>query len=513
LRPVTIMPTSPNILIICVDEMRADHMGPAGNAIVRTPNLDRLAARGTTFTRGYCNNPICMPARASMFTGLLPRDHGVRINGQALRKDLPTLPGVLASAGDRTHSAGKLHLTPWVTAHPSESPESLTDWNTGAITTFPTPYYGFQTVDFVGGHTSFVCDGPYFDWVRAQGGDPAWLQEALEPPTGAPSCYKMRMPEELHYNRFITDSAIRVIEAKDDAPFFVWCSFPDPHAPVAPPRPYCDLYNPADMPLPARREGELDDLPPVYRRVLDGELRPNGVDNTGVTDDHWREIIAGTYGMITHVDAEIGRVLDALERSSRGEETIVVFIADHGDMMGDHGLLWKAFYTFRGCINIPYIVAAPGMPGGRVSDALVSQIDLMPGLLDLCGVPMPGADWADILTPFERGSVMPLANYPGQSFRGLLDGAVDAIRDGVVIENDDPTAGFRVRALVTPTHRLSIYPGTADGELFDLRADPDERYNLWYRPAEQELRARLVKELLDQYSLHTPLYPIPAWNA
>src|SRR5689334_9291166 len=92
----------PNILIFCVDEMRADHMACAGNTIVRTPNLDQLASRGTLFTRAYCNNPICMPSRATMFTGLLPRDHGVRINGQALRRDLPTLPGVLAAAGYRT---------------------------------------------------------------------------------------------------------------------------------------------------------------------------------------------------------------------------------------------------------------------------------------------------------------------------------------------------------------------------------------------------------------------------
>jgi arylsulfatase A-like enzyme len=507
------MPSHPNILIFCVDEMRADHMSPAGNAIVRTPHLDRLAARGTTFTRGYCNNPICMPARATMFTGMLPRDHGLRINGQALRTDLPTLPGVLAKAGYRTHSAGKLHLTPWVEEAQADSPEALHRWNTRRMTEFPAPYYGFQTVDFVGGHSSFISDGPYGDWVRAQGGDLAWLCEPLEPPTGAPTCYKMRMPEELHYNRFIADSAIRAIETDDDAPFFIWCSFPDPHAPVAPPKPYCDLYDPSDMPLPARRAGELVDLPAVYGRILDGELHPNGLDNTGITDDHWREIIAGTYGMITHVDAEIGRVLDALERSGQLEETIIVFIADHGDMMGDHGLLWKAFYTFRGCINIPYIVAAPRMPGGRVSEALIAQIDLLPGLLDLCGVPLPGAEWMTQATGFERGAVMPLSLYPGRSFRGLLDGATEAIHESVVIENDDPTMGYRVRTLVTPTHRLSIYPGTPDGELFDMQEDPDELYNLWYRPVEQELRGRLVKELLDQYSLATPLYPIPPGNA
>lgn len=123
---------SPNVLLFCVDEMRADHISPMGNALVQTPNLERLAARGTVFTRGYCNNPICMPARATMFTGLLPRDHGLRVNGQGLREDLPTLPGVLAEAGYRTHAAGKLHLTtvsPPIAGHdPARFPESRGAW-------------------------------------------------------------------------------------------------------------------------------------------------------------------------------------------------------------------------------------------------------------------------------------------------------------------------------------------------------------------------------------------------
>ena len=143
----------PNVLIFCVDQMRADHMGCAGNAVVRTPNLDRLAAMGTRFSRAYCNNPICMPARASMFTGMLPRDHGLRVNGQALRRDLPVLPGILSEAGYRTHAAGKLHLTPWVPMvwppDPEKYPECLDYWGDGHIQKFPEPYYGFQTVDYV----------------------------------------------------------------------------------------------------------------------------------------------------------------------------------------------------------------------------------------------------------------------------------------------------------------------------------------------------------------------------
>ena len=510
----------PNVLIFCVDEMRADHVGCAGQAIVRTPNLDRMAARGTFFQRSYCNNPICMPARASMFTGLLPRDHGLRINGQSLRRDLPTLPGVLGRAGYRTHATGKLHLTPWVPkVQPPDVmayPECRQYWQDELVPKFPEPYYGFQSVDFVGGHVSYAY-GDYIHWLRERGGDPTQLtpDRALETPSGAPSCFKMSLPQELHYNRYIRDSAIRVIRssAEADEPFFIWCSFPDPHVPIAPPEPYCHMYAAQDIPLPVRREGESADLPPYYARVLSGEIRPNGSDNRGIRDAHWQEMIALTYGMITHVDHEIGRVLDALEGCGLIDDTLVVFLGDHGDMMGDHGLIWKGPYTFQGCIAIPTIVAAPGRARGAVTDALISQIDLLPSVLDFCGIPMPGSEWKDVATPFERGSVTALHPYPGTSWLPLLDGSRRTVRDSVVIENDDPTTGFQVRCLVTERYRLTVYPGTGDGELFDLQYDPHELHNLWYRTDRAALKEKLVARLLDAYSQHTPYHPIPPWNS
>ncbi len=513
--------TRPNVLLFCVDEMRADHLACAGNPHVQTPNLDRLAARGTLFRGGACNNPICMPARATLFTGLLPRDHGLRVNGQRMHPGLPTLPGVLAEAGYRTHAAGKLHLTPWRPLadppDPAANPECMDSWSAGAIRSFPTPYYGFQTVDFVGGHTAYAY-GPYLHWLEAQGVDPKLLkpERALEPPTDAPQCYKMGLPEELHYNRWIADSTIHCIEAgaaDGAAPWFAWCSFPDPHAPLGPPAPYCDLYAPETMPLPARREGEIDDLPPVYRRVVEGAVRPNGTDSRPRPDAHWQEMLARTYGMITHLDAEVGRVLDALDRTGQADRTVLAFVSDHGDMMGDHGLIWKSFYTFRACTRIPFLLAAPGCPGGRSTDALAAQVDLFPTVLDLCGAPLPGADWPATETPFERGIEAPLRLYPGRSLRPVLDGTAGAVRDRVVIENDDPTTGYRVRSLLTPTHRLAVYPGTPDGELIDLAADPDELHNLWYRAGRRALRDRLTAELLDAYAAETPLYPVPAWNA
>ncbi len=508
-----------NVLLICVDEMRADHLACMGNPLVKTPNLDRLAAMGTLFRRGYCNNPICMPARASMFTGLLPRDHGLRVNGQTAHPGLPWLAQIMAEAGYRTHAAGKLHLTPWVGKSSREEaekfPEDMDFWRDGTHTTFPAPYFGFQSVDFVGGHSSYIY-GDYLEWLKERGGHREDLQPAKERISPGGQSYRMALPEELHYNRFIADSAIGVIEesaSPDAPPFLVWCSFPDPHAPVAAPNPYYDLYPPEDMPLPARREGEVDDLPQVYRQVLAGDLRPNGCNSAGITDAQWQEILAGTYAMVTHLDNEVGRLLDCLERTGQLDDTLVVFLSDHGDMMGDHGLLWKAFYTFRGCIQIPYIVALPGGAAGAANDALVCQLDLLPSVLDWCQLPLPGADWTERETPFSRGEVQPLQLYPGRSWLPVARGQKDGIRDCVVVENDDPTMGFRVRCLVTDHYRLTVYPGMDEGELFDLRNDPNELRNLWSQPASQARRHELTAKLLDAYALETPLHPIPPWNA
>jgi len=507
----------PNILIFCVDEMRADHLGCSGNKIVKTPNLDKLAEKGTYFPNAFCNNPICMPARASIFTGLLPRDHGLRVNGQSLNKAIPTLAGVLADNGYRTHSAGKLHLTPWMRPENEDAridlyPECMQYWNNGLIEKVPTPYYGFQSVDFVGGHTSFSY-GEHIEWIKEQGGDPNMVSGHLLSEDMNKHCYKMALPEEFHYNRFISNSAIREICSDVDKPFFIWCSFPDPHGPWGPPAPYCDMYDPEDMPVPDINKNELELLPPFYKDVLNGDIKPNGCDNSGITNKHWQEILAMNYAMITHLDAEVGRVMDSLKESGKMDNTIILFVSDHGDMMGDHRLIYKAFYTFKGCVNIPLLIKAPGMPEGKVNHNLISQIDIMPGVLDLCNIPLPGADWAEVKTSFERGALVPLGNYPGYIFRPMLESINESIRDSVVIENDDPTTGFNVRCLVTEKYRLSVYPNSEHGELFDRENDPGEFYNLWYKEDFSQTRNKLVLQLLNDYSKDTPCYPIPYWNS
>jgi arylsulfatase A-like enzyme len=180
-------------------------------------------------------------------------------------------------------------------------------------------------------------------------------------------------------------------------------------------------------------------------------------------------------------------------------------------MMGDHGLYWKGPYTYNGCTNIPTIVSAPGLPGGLVSNALTSQIDLFPSILDYCSVDLPGAHWSEH-KDFAWGQEQDIVLYPGKSWRPVLEGR-KKLHDEIIIENDYLSTGFKARCMVTDNFRITIYPGTDDGELFDVKKDPGEMVNLWYKPQYENLKLELLRQMLDAYSRNTPHYPIPPWNS
>jgi len=508
-----------NVLLFVVDEMRADHMGCAANSIVRTPNLDRLADEGVLFSRAYCNHTVCMPARASMFTGYLPRDHGVWNNNMEMHPGLPILPELLYQAGYHTHGIGKLHLSRWIPDpeidDPERFPESRASWNTGLINNIPLPYYGFESVDFIGGHGNYVY-GDYFRWLECQTPDPRRLlsvEGALEPPTGAPLCYKLGLPAELHYNHWIADKAIDFITEAltTDQPFFLWCSFPDPHEPYSPPRPYCDLYNPADMPLPTRRAEELDDLPPYYKDIFEKRIQAHGEEGGPLPDEYWQEMLALTYGSISFVDAEIGRVLQRLGELGLRENTLVGFISDHGDMLGDHWMIYKGPYVFEGCARIPFILSLPEGIKGQDHAGLVCQLDLLPTILDLCGIETP--DEKRLQVEYERlpklGQVSTLNRWPGKSLAPVLYGDQSFQREAVVIHNDDPYLGLKIRTLVTEQFKITFYAGQEYGEFFDLGSDPQELNNLWDDPAWINKREQLLHKLMHEDTRLAPWYPVP----
>lgn len=515
-------PSRPNVLVILTDQQRGDALRCAwpawrGDTPLRTPRLDALAAQGVRLARHHVSNPLCMPQRATLLTGLTPRGHNVRTNGIDLDPRFPTLPGELAKAGYRTHSVGKIHarifdgpkgLDP-ATLDPREFAEAKPMWDAGRITSLPCPYYGFQSADFLGGHTSWIW-GDYVRWLeqRRPGGTALYsFEKGQAAASGAEQSWKMAIPPELHYNTWVADRTIAFMEqaAQDGAPFYLSASFPDPHHAFAVPDPWYSMYDRTTIPLPVRRDGELADLAPHFKIIYDegyphplaGRHKP-----TKMRDDQIREIIAITWGMVSFVDEQAGRILDALDRLNLAKDTIVVFTSDHGDLLGDHGLLNKGPFHFDGLLRVPSLWRWPGrFPAGRVVEGLSSHTDFVPTICDLTGIPQPEFG-PPPGTKIE--SVKQLRGLPGRSLAPMLAGDDPSVQGAVVIENDEDYLGLRLRTLITPTHQITIYVTEHGeepyGELFDLEKDPGQLANLWadphFRLVKAELKDRLLAELI-----------------
>ena len=515
----------PNILLITTDQHRADHLGCAGDRLLVTPHLDSLAQRGVMFERCHVASPVCMPNRAAMMTGRVPSAAGVRMNGVPLSLQARTFVDQLREAGWQTALIGKAHLQP-MTARPAawrgraDSPqaqaladlrdddayrqESVTRWADPAHR-LRLPYYGFDHVQLCLEHGDQV-GGDYERWLRAQGADPAGLcGRANALPGKVPDvldAWRTRLPEELHPTRYV---ALRTIEwlrehqrgNRREQPFFVHCSFPDPHHPFNPPGRYWGLFDPADVVLPPHCGPAVPQDVPL-KRALHAELaaakRPSGTSRAiAVTPDEARVAIALNHGAIAFIDEAVGRLTAHLRASGLDQSTVVIFTSDHGDFMGDHGLLNKGPLHYQGLVRVPFIWADPQeRPGGR-DQRLCSTLDLATTVLARCGLRSAhGLHGRDLRSPPGTGE-----------------------REAVLIEEEAhhryPGAPFplRVRTLVTGRWRLSVRADEDWGELYDLAGDPLEQNNLWADPACSKLRGDLALRLVQEMQRHTDDVPLP----
>ncbi len=540
----------PNFLFIITDQQRADHLGCYGNTVLRTPHIDALAARGVRMARHYVAMPICMPNRATLVTGRMPSLHGVRHNGIELPLDSVTVPELLAGAGYRTALVGKSHLQnftavpPQYGAEPSREGDQLPaadlrtarrpdagaghrqeDADNWADPDFRMrlPYYGFQSVDLVTRHGD-RCGGDYLRWALAQ--DPAFAQrvgrEHALPAPGYTTTegWRTQVPEALYSTTYVAERSIarlREFAQQPDQPFFLYCSFPDPHHPWTPPGRYWGLYRPDDIALPEAywghgRDGSWDPtrrtgLPHLdhYRDQRDG-MANNGAPPSSIpvrgayacSPREAQEAISLTYCSLSMVDDAVGRITAEMARLGLGRDTVVVYTSDHGDYMGDHQLMLKSSMHYQGLVRTPFIWADPalGSQSGGARQQLTGAIDVARSLL-------------------ARAQVAPADGMQGQDLAPLLQNAQHATREGLLIEDEDHrTPGWlgvrsRVRTLVTARHRLSLYQATGWGELYDLAEDPFELHNLWERPEAAGLRARLTEALLRAMLEHADTLPRP----
>lgn len=481
----------PNFLFITTDQQRWDALG-IHNPILRTPAMDSLARDGMQFGRMYPTNAICMPARASMITGRSQRGHQVFNHDVNLSEAIPVLGDTLRDAGYQTALVGKAHFK---TADiedvlPDRPPVGAdVDAEDGV---WYGPYYGFDHAEIHTGHT--YPAGHWRVWLERHHPESldAWRPEhALEPRTGAYSSWKNAIQAEHHYTHWTADRTIGWLrDRRDERPFFLWMSFADPHKPFTPPRPYCDMYDPNDMPAPVPRE-DVSGKPPQYARAAKGQPYGGYDTKQGWSGDHYREIVAHYYGMTTFIDDSVGRVLSELERLGLDETTHVVFTSDHGEGLGDHGIAAKPMMSYE-CVNrVPMLWRHPSVEAGTAYEGVMTHLDLAPTFIDLAGAePLPGME--------------------GRSFARVLSGEKANHRDAVIVERitqlrpvdeeTDPLV-LRVKMLVTKRWKLLHYGSAPYGELYDVQKDPEDLVNLWDDPAyadvRRELTDRLLAELID----------------
>ena len=500
------MARKPNILFIMTDQQRADHVGFMGNGVVQTPHLDSLAASGCVFENAWVSNPVCMPNRATILTGRMPTAHGVIFNDRSLDWHANTFVRQLRADGYRTALLGKSHLQHGMSRNavvdfrgegavlPSEPDgwDQFEDFEryTDALPKDPDDFYGFEKIELSIDHGARVT-GHHLHWALERG---ARREDLLTPhDQTAPGqkrsdewwqIYEAPYEEQYHSTRFVTERTQQFIKesCEGDQPWMALCSYPDPHHPMCPPGPWFDRHSPDDMPLPQSRHDPLEHAP-AHLRLLQGvhpSKQRDWVAPCGFGNDRLlSQAIAATYGMIEMVDQGVGQILRQLEQLGVRDNTIIVFTSDHGDMMGDHGLFLKGFMHYRGTLQVPLIIDAPGMPALR-SRGLSSSIDIAPTLLELCS--LAGYD-----------------GIQGKSLTPMLADSAARVRDHVLIEDDVATITAKLtpipaktRTVITEQYR---YTRNSKGEeqLMDLIADPDEMRDL---TAERHPDRALMMEVL-----------------
>ncbi len=489
----------PNILWICTDQQRLDTLGCYGNQFVHTPNLDRLARSGVRFDRCYIQSPVCTPSRASFLTGRYPRTNRCRQNGQTLPEDevlVTRLLGqgryksglaghLLFNADYFTGLAGKLHVS---ACHPTVSPEGELHRD-----------HGYEEFHWSHHPTADWPTNEYTRWLEEQG--VVYQRRLVE---GSRYVYT-GVDARYHQSTWCAQKAIKFITTATTygRPWLFSVNFFDPHHPFDPPKEYLQRYLDRldDLPLPRYVEGELEEKP-VFQSI-DHQRAYNTLGlypYTKMTDRDHRLLRAAYWAMVDLIDDQVGRIMRCLEDTGQLKDTLVVFMSDHGEMLGDHGMYLKGPYFYEQTVRVPLILSWPGViEGGRSSEALVELIDVAPTLLEAAELPVP-------------------AGMQGQSLWPRLTGqaSLDSHRDDVYCEylnampwhsNPSPYATM----LRTASHKFVAFHGLDTGELYDLERDPSETTNRWNDPAYRTVRVRFLERLLDRIALTAD--PLPQREA
>ncbi|MBT5608753.1 MAG: arylsulfatase [Lentisphaerae bacterium] len=455
----------PNIVLIIADQMRGDCLSCDGHPLVETPALDELAGDGTHFRHAYTACPSCIPARATLMTGMNQWHTGILGMGRgqgAMPCDYPhTLAGELTRHGYRTHLVGKGHFNP------------------------QRAMMGFQSheLDESGrvGTPDFTSD--YRIWFKEQVGSKPVTPDDHGVAFNSWMSRPWHLEEYLHPTSWTMTRALHFLANRDQSqPFFLNISFARPHSPYVPPQPYFDMYIDEETPQP-----HLGTWSAMHDEPSDA-VKTNAWRGRR-TDRQIHRARAGYYGDITFIDTQIGRLVNYMSRTMRADfaNTLFVFVADHGDMLGDHNM-WRKTYAYEGSARIPFIVRPPMTSQFRAArhsaDEPVELQDVMPTILDVAGIPSPkGTDGR---------SLLPLTQAPGSDWRSYVHG-----------EHSTCYSTEQEMQYVTDGRRKFVWlPKIGVEQFFDLEEDPGETNDLvaaGIREAEvDEWRQNLVTTLAER---------------
>ncbi|HEY65623.1 MAG TPA: sulfatase-like hydrolase/transferase [Caldilineae bacterium] len=433
----------PNILLIHSDQHRYDCLGVTGHPILKTPHLDRLAAEGMIFTHAFCPIPLCIPVRNSLLHGRWATQHLSIANWDTEaprppREGLPTFSQALRDAGYFLGYVGKWHV------HPEKDARA----------------YGFH---------EYVPEETYDEWRTAAGYPPrprtnGWFGE-IDP----------HIPPEASRLAWGADHTIRLLEAcaASGAPFFIRWDPSEPHLPNVVPEPYGSMYPPAEIPPWPSFPDPLIGKPYIQAQ----QRRTWKVD--GWTWDDWAPVVSRYLGEITLMDAQIGRVLDALDRLGLAENTLVIYTTDHGDLCGGHGMIDKHFIMYDDVVRVPLIMRWPGhiVPGSRCDAFVAHSIDLATTFCEVARVSVP-------------------ETFQGLSLLPLMAGEPDNGRQDIFATYHGNQFGLYSQRMVRDRRWKYVWNATAEDELYDLESDPGELHNLAADPAYRDELARLRRRLV-----------------
>ena len=452
------MARQPNILFLMPDQLRWDFLRCYGAEFIDTPNIDRLASEGVRYERAYSTSPICVPARASLLTGLNAIRNGVTDNGQWLRPDLAscgvhTWPELLNAQGYYTAAIGKMHFYPWDINH------------------------GFQYRSICEDKRWLHVRDDYYHFLHERGHHKYHGNEhdGYFENRGA---IVSKLPWELSWDHFVGQEAVRFLRTygsnEEDAPFAMMVGFPGPHCPYDPSQEFLDQIDPAAMPPAAPNAGHT---PKLNQQNVEGNKRPwNGVDYSEFTDAHKRKIRAHYAALVKQIDHEVGQILATLEEIGQLDNTVIIFASDHGDYLGDHDLIGKGSF-YEASIHVPLVVRFPDGSQTGVYDGLVTLGDVTATIVALAGCALPEYLDSRPLPAIE------LTTTPRAQIFGMVS-------NGWMVQDE--------------RWRLAKY-STGEAVLFDLQSDPNEQVNLYddglHQQIQHQLEMTLTQEIMRSLAL------------